>query len=115
MPVLAFAKGHDLDRNGFDIDLLPHVCVSNCPVNSPWDGLRQIATQRISPLDYTHHFTVGATYRLPFGRRRMFDSGGSRIGDELLGGFVINSTSQFQTGAPAEYSADIPLQALHAI
>lgn len=69
-----------------------------------------LPTRRISPFDHTHHFTVGATYRLPFGRGQKFDFGGSRIADELLGGFVINSIYQFQTGAPVEFSADIPLQ-----
>jgi hypothetical protein len=30
--------------------------------------------------------------------------------DEIVGGWVINSIYQFQTGAPIEFSADIPLQ-----
>ncbi|HEX4156386.1 MAG TPA: carboxypeptidase regulatory-like domain-containing protein [Acidobacteriaceae bacterium] len=67
--------------------------------------------RRISPFDHTHHFTTGATYDLPFGRGKMFSFGGSRLWDEVLGGFVINGVYQFQTGAPIEFSADIPLQA----
>ncbi len=67
-------------------------------------------THRISPYDHTHHFTVGATYDLPFGRGKMFAFGGKRLWDEILGGFVINGVYQFQTGAPIEFSADIPLQ-----
>jgi hypothetical protein len=67
-------------------------------------------THRISPYDHTHHFTVGATYDLPFGRGKTFSFGGSRLMDELLGGFVVNGVYQFQTGAPIEFSADIPLQ-----
>ena len=66
--------------------------------------------RRISPFDHTHHFTVGATYALPFGRGKAFDFGGSRLADEILGGFVVNSIYQFQTGAPILFSADIPLQ-----
>jgi hypothetical protein len=67
-------------------------------------------TERVSPFDHTHHFTAGATYNLPFGKGKMFDFGGSHLADELLGGFVINGVYQFQTGAPIEFSTDIPLQ-----
>jgi hypothetical protein len=67
-------------------------------------------TRRISPFDHTHHFTVGATYDLPFGRGKMFSLGGGRLMDELLGGFVVNGVYQFQTGNPVEFSGDIPLQ-----
>jgi hypothetical protein len=67
-------------------------------------------THRISPFDHTHHFTTGATYALPFGRGKTFSFGGSRVWDEVLGGFVINGIYQFQTGAPIEFSTDIPLQ-----
>jgi hypothetical protein len=67
-------------------------------------------THRISPFDHTQHFTVGGTYDLPFGRGKTFGFGGSRLADEILGGFVINGVYQFQTGAPIEFSADIPLQ-----
>lgn len=67
-------------------------------------------THRISPDDHTHHFTAGATYDLPFGRGKMFAFGGNRFMDELLGGFVINGVYQFQSGAPIEFTADIPLQ-----
>ncbi|HEY5381090.1 MAG TPA: carboxypeptidase regulatory-like domain-containing protein [Acidobacteriaceae bacterium] len=67
-------------------------------------------TRRISPFDHTHHFTAGATYELPFGRGKMFSFGGSRVMDEIAGGWVINGIYQFQTGAPFEFSADIPLQ-----
>lgn len=66
--------------------------------------------RRISPFDHTHHFTVGGTYDLPFGRGKMFDFGGSRIWDEVFGGIVINGIYQFQTGAPLVFTADIPLQ-----
>ena len=65
--------------------------------------------RRVSPFDHTHHFTVGATYDLPFGRNKAFNFGGSRLLDEIFGGFVINSIYQFQTGAPILFSTDIPL------
>ena len=67
-------------------------------------------TERVSPFDHTHHFTVGGTYDLPFGKGKMFAFGDSKLWDEILGGFVINSIYQFQTGAPVYFSADIPLQ-----
>jgi hypothetical protein len=66
-------------------------------------------THRISPFDHTHHFTTGITYELPFGKGKMFSFGGSRLADELLGGFVVNTIYQYQTGAPIYFSADIPL------
>ena len=65
--------------------------------------------RRISPFDHTHHFTVGGTYDLPFGKGKAFDFGGSRLANEIFGGFVVNSIYQFQTGPPVEFSADIPL------
>lgn len=66
-------------------------------------------TRRISPFDHTHHFTVGGTYHLPFGSGKMFNFGGRRLWDEILGGYVLNGIYQFQTGAPIYFSADIPL------
>jgi hypothetical protein len=65
---------------------------------------------RVSPFDHTHHFTVGSTYDLPFGKGKMFAFGGSRLMDVIFGGFVVNGIYQFQTGAPVLFSADIPLQ-----
>ncbi len=64
--------------------------------------------RRISPFDHTHHFTVGATYDLPFGRGKMFTLGGGKIADEIAGGWVLNGIYQFETGAPIYFSGDIP-------
>jgi hypothetical protein len=69
-----------------------------------------VPTRRISPFDHTHHFTVGATYNLPFGKNKMFAFGGSKLANELLGGFVINSIYQFQTGQPIVFTSDLALQ-----
>ncbi len=66
-------------------------------------------TKRVSTFDHTHHFTVGSTYELPFGANKMFSFGGSRLWNEILGGFVLNGIYQFQTGAPIEFPSDIPL------
>lgn len=67
-------------------------------------------TRRISPFDHTHHFTVGGTYNLPFGKGKEFAFGGGRLMNELVGGFVINSIYQFQTGQPLVFTNDLVLQ-----
>ena len=66
-------------------------------------------TRRISPFDHTHHFTVGGTYNLPFGKGKTFAFGGSRLMNELVGGFVINSIYQFQSGQPLVFTNDLVL------
>lgn len=65
--------------------------------------------RRISPFDHAHHFTVGGSYELPFGRGKMFSFNGNRLWDEIAGGYVLNGIYQFQSGAPIYFSADIPL------
>ena len=65
--------------------------------------------KRISPYDFTHHLTLGGVYQLPFGKGKMFNFGGSRLLNELLGGYVINGIYQFQSGSPIEFTSDIPL------
>ena len=67
-------------------------------------------TRRVSPFDHTHHFTVGGTYNLPFGRGKLIGFGDSKLMDEIFGGFVINSIYQFQTGSPIYFSSDLALQ-----
>ncbi len=65
---------------------------------------------RISPFDHPQHFTAGGTYELPFGRGKMVSFGGSRVWNEIAGGWVLNGIYQYQTGAPVEFTSDIPLQ-----
>jgi hypothetical protein len=65
--------------------------------------------RRISPFDHTHHFTAGGSYELPFGRGKQFSFNGSRLWDEIAGGYVINGIYQFQTGAPIYFSSDLVL------
>jgi hypothetical protein len=67
-------------------------------------------TRRVSPFDHTHHFTIGGTYDLPFGKGKLVDFGGNKIADAIFSGFVINSIYQFQTGAPIYFSSDLALQ-----
>ncbi|HTW79986.1 MAG TPA: carboxypeptidase regulatory-like domain-containing protein [Terracidiphilus sp.] len=66
--------------------------------------------KRVSPFDHAEHFTVGAIYELPFGKGKMYDFGGSRLMDELLGGYVINGIYQFESGPPIVFTNNIPLQ-----
>ncbi|MFP5278049.1 MAG: carboxypeptidase regulatory-like domain-containing protein [Acidobacteriota bacterium] len=66
---------------------------------------------RVSPFDHTHHFTAGGSYQLPFGRGKLFSLGNSRLWDEITGGFVVNGIYQFQSGAPVNFTGDIPLAA----
>ncbi len=67
-------------------------------------------THRISPFDHTHHFTVGGTYDLPFGKGKEFSFGGSRLWNEVLGGIVVNAVYQIQSGQPLVFTSDVPLQ-----
>ncbi|MGB0064951.1 MAG: TonB-dependent receptor [Terracidiphilus sp.] len=66
--------------------------------------------RRISPFDHAQHFTVGSVYMLPFGRGRKFDFGGSRLWDEIAGGYVVNGIYQFQTGPPIVFTTNLLLQ-----
>jgi len=68
-------------------------------------------TRRISPYDATHHFVFATTYHLPFGRGGAWNFGGSRVMNEIFGGFIVNAIYTFQTGNPLYFSADIPLAA----
>jgi hypothetical protein len=67
-------------------------------------------TRRIATYDATHHFALASTYHLPFGRGRAVSFGGSRLWDEIFGGFTVNGIYRYQGGNPVYFSADIPLQ-----
>jgi len=69
-----------------------------------------VPERRISPFDHVHHFTVGGIYQLPSGKGQKYSLGNSRLMDEIFGGYTLNAIYQFQTGAPIEFSSDIPLQ-----
>lgn len=60
--------------------------------------------------DFRHHFAVGGSYQLPFGTGKLFSLDGSRLANEIVGGWVINGIYQFQTGLPIDFKGDIPLQ-----
>lgn len=62
--------------------------------------------KHISPYDFTHHLAIGATYDLPFGAGRHFNSG-PRWVNELLGGWAVNGIYTFQSGAPVYWTDDM--------
>jgi len=66
--------------------------------------------RRIASYDATHHLTFGGSYHLPFGRGKKVSFGGSRLWDEVLGGFVVNAIYRYQSGNPIYFQNDIPLQ-----
>jgi len=66
--------------------------------------------REVAPIDHTHHLTLGGVYSLPFGRDKLFPLGGSKMVDEIAGGWVVNGIYQFETGAPIDFTGDIPLQ-----
>jgi hypothetical protein len=55
---------------------------------------------RVSPNDRPNRFTVGATYRLPFGKGRRWGSDWKGASEAILGGWQLSATYQYQTGFP---------------
>jgi Carboxypeptidase regulatory-like domain len=67
-------------------------------------------TRMISTYDHKYVAHVGGDYELPFGRGKLFSLGGSKLMDEIAGGWVLNGLYQFESGAPIDFTGDIPLQ-----
>lgn len=55
--------------------------------------------KRISPFDHPNRFVTAITYDLPVGHGRRFDVS-SRLLDLIAGGWKVNTTYTYQTGAP---------------
>lgn len=64
----------------------------------------------ISTYDHKYVAHAGAVYELPFGRGKMFSLGGSKLADEIVGGWLLNGVYLFESGAPINFTGDIPLQ-----
>src|SRR6185436_11548080 len=64
---------------------------------NPADGVLE---DRVSPSDRPNRFTVGGTYRLPFGKGRRFGGDWSGASEAILGGWQLSATYQYQTGFP---------------
>jgi carboxypeptidase family protein len=59
--------------------------------------------KRISAIDHPNRFVAALTYELPVGKGKSLDFH-SRIGNSLLGGWVLNSVYTYQTGAPLTWN-----------
>ena len=62
---------------------------------------------RISPNDRPHRATLGATYRLPFGRGQRWGDEWNGFMDGLLGGWTVSGTYQYQSGFPLTWTTNI--------
>jgi hypothetical protein len=58
---------------------------------------------RVSPNDRPNRFTVGATYRLPFGKGRTWGGDWTGAREAVLGGWQLSATYQYQTGFPLTF------------
>jgi hypothetical protein len=69
-----------------------------------YDGTYYNIDPRVSygPDDFNrkHVFVLSEVYELPFGRGKQFMSNANRIVDLLIGGFQINSTTNWSSGLP---------------
>jgi hypothetical protein len=57
------------------------------------------------PMDRTHNFQVTATYQLPFGRGRAFNTG-KRFVDGIIGGWQLNGVLSAMSGLPFNVTGD---------
>ena len=62
-----------------------------------------VPEKRISAIDHPHRFVMAFTYELPIGKGKTLDFH-SRIGNALVGGWVLNSVYTYQTGAPVNWN-----------
>ncbi len=58
---------------------------------------------RVSPNDRPNRFSIGASYRLPFGRDQRWGTGWNGLTDAFLGGWQVSGTYQYQTGFPLTF------------
>jgi len=59
--------------------------------------------KRISAIDHPNRIVTAITYELPVGKGKKLDLR-SRVGNSLLGGWVLNSVYTYQTGAPINWN-----------
>jgi hypothetical protein len=53
--------------------------------------------------DFPDHFVLSGTYSLPFGKGATFLSNVNRLGDALVGGWVLSSIYVWESGAPLSW------------
>lgn len=59
-----------------------------------------VLEDRVSPDDRPNRFTLGATYRFPFGKNQKWGSDWTGVTQALLGGWQLSASYQFQSGFP---------------
>jgi hypothetical protein len=71
---------------------------------NPSDGALE---DRVSPNDRPNRVTVGATFRLPFGKGQKWGSNWSGVADAILGGWSVSGSYQYQTGFPLTWNTNV--------
>jgi hypothetical protein len=66
-----------------------------------------VLEDRISPNDRPNRVTVGATFRLPFGKGQKWGSDWSGVAEAILGGWATSATYQYQTGFPLTWNNNV--------
>ncbi|HET7745756.1 MAG TPA: hypothetical protein VFM29_00550, partial [Vicinamibacteria bacterium] len=59
-----------------------------------------VLEDRVSPNDRPNRFTLGATYRLPFGKAQKWGADWAGVPQAILGGWQLSASYQFQSGFP---------------
>jgi hypothetical protein len=59
---------------------------------------------RLSPDDRPHRVTLGATFRLPFGRGQAWGSDWTGVKNTVLGGWQLSASYQYQSGFPISFN-----------
>jgi hypothetical protein len=62
-----------------------------------------ILEDRISPNDRPNRFSIGASYRLPFGHGEKWGNGWNTLVNGVIGGWQMSGTYQYQTGFPLTF------------
>jgi hypothetical protein len=70
------------------------------------DDIRPAECRASSDFDVRQYITGDATYLLPFGRGKMFLNGGSRLMDEIVGGWLVSGIVDRHTGFPWQTAAN---------
>lgn len=60
----------------------------------------------VAAINVTHSFGMTTSYPLPVGRGKRWGSGMNRLGDSILGGWVVNGFTHWSTGAPLTISSN---------
>ncbi len=70
------------------------------------DSNRIILSRAVTDLDVPHRFILNFVYELPFGRGRRFGGQAPRLIDTLLGGWMVDGITNYQSGGAFGVSAN---------